>query len=189
VEFIFHGNLLACLSEHFSAKPTPAQRGLDFVSVGNSGLSQTLNGNRCKRYVSIATYPANNAGLLGVQRSHDDYESCPESPENLQWQRRWDQLHLKWPEYGRPRLTIELQREGWGVNEKRVGRLMGVVGLEAIYSKPGTKIYSYLVRGKAVTLKRWAMPQNRTQSQAAKPIPNILNGIGSNHLRRPSNFD
>jgi putative transposase len=96
--------------------------------------------------------------LLGVPRSHYYYEPCPESRENLQLMRRLDQLHLKWPEDGRPRLTIELQRDGWAVNPKRVGRLMRVMGLEAIYPKPGTsqpgpghEIYPYLLRGKAIT--------------------------------------
>ena len=72
--------------------------------------------------------------------------------------RRLDALHLKWPEYGRPRLTIELQRDGWAVNPKRVGRLMRVMGLEAIYPRPGTsqpgtghEIYPYLLRGKEIT--------------------------------------
>ncbi len=35
----------------------------------------------------------------------------------------------EWPMYGRPRLTKMLQREGWPVNHKRVGRLMHEVGL------------------------------------------------------------
>lgn len=35
----------------------------------------------------------------------------------------------EWPTYGRPRLTAMLQREGWEVNHKRVGRLMGELGL------------------------------------------------------------
>ncbi len=96
--------------------------------------------------------------LLDVSRSHYYYEPCPETPENLQLMRRLDALHLKWPEYGRPRLTWELQRDGWAVNAKRVGRLMRVMGLEAIYPKPGTshpgaghEIYPYLLRGKAIS--------------------------------------
>lgn len=35
----------------------------------------------------------------------------------------------EWPRYGRPRLTARLRREGWGVNPKRVGRLMREMGL------------------------------------------------------------
>jgi putative transposase len=37
----------------------------------------------------------------------------------------------EWPTYGRPRLTALLQREGWVINHKRVGRLMDELGLVA----------------------------------------------------------
>lgn len=33
-------------------------------------------------------------------------------------------IALKWPSYGRPRITAELRRQGWKVNPKRVYRLM-----------------------------------------------------------------
>ena len=62
--------------------------------------------------------------LLSVSRSGYYYEPCPESSENLRLMRRLDELHLQHPVYGRPRLAAVLQREGWRVNEKRVGRLM-----------------------------------------------------------------
>ena len=96
--------------------------------------------------------------LLGVSRSGYYYEPCPESSENLRLMRRLDELHLQHPVYGRPRLTVVLQREGYPVNEKRVGRLMRVMDLEAIYCQPGTsapqpghEIYPYLLRKKAIT--------------------------------------
>ena len=96
--------------------------------------------------------------LLGISRSGYYYEPCPESAENLALMRRLDQLHLEHPVYGRPRLTVVLQWEGWRVNEKRVGRLMRVMDIEAIYPKPGTsqsqpghEIYPYLLRNKAIT--------------------------------------
>ena len=96
--------------------------------------------------------------LLGVSRSGYYYEPCSESSENLRLMRRLDELHLQHPVYGRPRLTAVLRREGFRVNEKRVGRLMRVMDLEAIYCQPGTsappsghEIYPYLLRNKAIT--------------------------------------
>ena len=96
--------------------------------------------------------------LLNVSRSGYYYESCPESSENLRLMRRLDELHLRHPVYGSPRRTAELRREGWEVNPKQVVRLMGVLGLAAIYPKsstsgpaPGHEIYPYLLRGKVVT--------------------------------------
>ena len=50
-----------------------------------------------------------------------------------------------------------LRRQGHGVNRKRIGRLMRLMGLSAIYQKPNTskphpqhKIYPYLLRGMTI---------------------------------------
>ncbi len=68
--------------------------------------------------------------------------------------RRIDELHLELPFYGSRRMTFELNKEGRGVNRKRVQRLMRVMGIEALVPRPGTskaapghKIYPYLLRG------------------------------------------
>jgi putative transposase len=74
-----------------------------------------------------------------VSRGGYYYEPCPESAENLALMRRIDELHMQHPVYGRTRLTAVLRREGLPVNEKRIGRLMRVMGLEAIYCKPAAK--------------------------------------------------
>ena len=51
-------------------------------------------------------------------------------------------------------MTFELNKDGRGVNRKRVRRLMRVMGIEALVPRPGTskaapghKIYPYLLRG------------------------------------------
>ena len=51
-------------------------------------------------------------------------------------------------------MTFELNKEGRGVNRKRVRRLMRVMGIEALVPRPGTSkaapghnIYPYLLRG------------------------------------------
>lgn len=68
--------------------------------------------------------------------------------------RRIDELYTQWPFYGSRRLTEHLRTEGQLVNRKRVARLMGVMGIEAIYQKPRTtksepehEKYPYLLRG------------------------------------------
>lgn len=67
--------------------------------------------------------------------------------------RRLDQLHLQYPYYGARRLAYHLTREGLQVSRKRVGRLMGLMGLGAVYQKPRTSLveqthkrYPYLLR-------------------------------------------
>ena len=72
--------------------------------------------------------------------------------DDLAVMRRIDELHLELPFYGSRRMTFELNKEGRGVNRKRVRRLMRVMGIEALVPRPGTskaapghKIYPYLL--------------------------------------------
>jgi putative transposase len=92
-------------------------------------------------------------GLLGVSRSGLYYRPAGESEENLKLMRLLDEQYTKTPYYGVRRMSVCLRREGWEVNEKRVRRLLRVMGLEAIYPKPrlsqpgeGHTIYPYLLR-------------------------------------------
>jgi hypothetical protein len=50
--------------------------------------------------------------------------------------RRIDELHLELPFYGSRRMTFELNKEGRGVNRKRVQRLMRLMGSEALVPCP-----------------------------------------------------
>jgi len=68
--------------------------------------------------------------------------------------RRLDEQYTATPYYGVRRMTACVRRQGWEVNEKRVRRLLRLMGLEAIYPKPklsqpgqGSVIYPYLLRG------------------------------------------
>jgi putative transposase len=92
--------------------------------------------------------------LLELQRSTLYYQPAAETPENLALMRLIDQQYTAQPVYGSRRLTVWLQSQGHVVNRKRVQRLMGVMGLEAIYPKPrlsvpgrGHRIFPYLLRG------------------------------------------
>ena len=88
-------------------------------------------------------------GALGV------YSPKPlEEADDLAVMRSIDELHLELPFYGSRRMTFEPNKEGRGVNRKRVRRLMRVMGIEALVPRPGTskaapghKIYPYLLRG------------------------------------------
>ena len=64
-----------------------------------------------------------------------------------------DEEYTRHPFYGSRRLTAWLVRQGEAVNRKRVRRLLGLMGLEAIYPKPrlsapgsGHRVYPYLLR-------------------------------------------
>ena len=92
--------------------------------------------------------------LLGLNRSSFYYEPGQETIENLQLMRKIDEQYLKTPYFGSRRMAIWPAREGEEVNRKRVKRLMGLMGLEAIHPGPRTtvrnpdhKVYPYLLRG------------------------------------------
>lgn len=94
--------------------------------------------------------------LLGLSRSSWYYR--PQKNDDAQafnegMMRLMDRQHTMTPFYGVPRMTQHLRRLGHAVNEKRVRRLMRVMGLEAVYPKPRTtvkspehKVYPYLLR-------------------------------------------
>ena len=96
--------------------------------------------------------------LLSISRSSVYYQPVPASQENLELMRLIDQQYLDRPFYGSRRMTAWLRNQGYGVNRKRVRRLMGIMGLRAIYRRPrtsqpapGQKVYPYLLRGVAIT--------------------------------------
>ncbi len=97
---------------------------------------------------------ARQCELVGLARSTWYYEPSGEREENVALMRRLDEMHTRWPVYGSPKLTEALRREGWGVNHKRVERLMGLMGLRALMprlsaSRPAEEMrrYPYLLAG------------------------------------------
>jgi putative transposase len=92
--------------------------------------------------------------LLGLDRSSFYYEPVGESAENLRLMRLLDEQYTATPFYGIRRMTAWLRSQGYGVNHKRVGRLLRQMGLAAIYPGPplsqggeGHRVYPYLLRG------------------------------------------
>ena len=74
--------------------------------------------------------------LLGLNRSSLYYAPAGETPLNLLLMRLVDEQFTRTPFYGSRRMTVWLRRTGYVVNRKRVQRLIGLMGLEAIYPKP-----------------------------------------------------
>lgn len=95
--------------------------------------------------------------LLGLARSTYYYRLRPESALNLLFMNLIDEQYTRTPFYGVPRMTAWLRRQGYGVNHKRIGRLMRLMGLEAIYPKPRLSIpskehpiYPYVLQGVSI---------------------------------------
>ena len=96
--------------------------------------------------------------LLSISRSSFYYEPKGETAMNLDLMRLIDKQFLETPFYGVRQMTWHLRNEGHLVNEKRIRRLMRLMGLMPIYQRPNTskaakghKIYPYLLRGLRVT--------------------------------------
>lgn len=91
---------------------------------------------------------------MDISRGAYYYQPCAESQENLTLMRLLDELHLEHPVYGSRRLRVLLNQRGYEINRKRVRRLLGLMGIEAIYPRrqrirPGEphEIYPYLLKG------------------------------------------
>ena len=92
--------------------------------------------------------------LLGLNRSSYYYRSERDDSYNEYLMRLIDEQYTKTPFFGVPKMTAWLCRQGHWVNEKRIRRLMRIMGLFAIYPKPRLsksypehKKYPYLLKG------------------------------------------
>ena len=96
--------------------------------------------------------------LLSLSRSSFYYQPRGETALNLTLMRKIDEQFMKTPFYGVRQMTWHLRNNKHLVNEKRVRRLMRLMGLMPIYQKPNTskpakghKIYPYLLKGMNIT--------------------------------------
>jgi putative transposase len=101
---------------------------------------------------------AEQCRLLSVSRSSFYHAPKGETALNLGLMRLIDEQFLETPFYGVRQMTWHLRAEGHPVNEKRIRRLMRLMGLMPIYQRPNTsrrakgrKTWPYLLRGLAIT--------------------------------------
>lgn len=96
--------------------------------------------------------------LLDISRSGYYYQPIGEDEENRLLMRLIDAEYTERPFYGYRKITHSLRQQGYGVNKKRVQRLMQTMGLAAIGPKPNLSkphpshpVYPYLLRGVPIT--------------------------------------
>nr|WP_245513710.1 IS3 family transposase [Antarcticimicrobium luteum] len=133
------------------------------LAVANDFLSRKLKPDRQVRRKMVE--PANpdlsigkQCKLLSISRSSFYYQPKGETALNLMLMRQIDEQFLETPFFGVRQMTWHLRNDGHLVNEKRIRRLMRLMGLMPIYQKPNTsraakghKTYPYLLRGLRVT--------------------------------------
>lgn len=76
--------------------------------------------------------------LIGLNRATFYHQPAGETALNLALMRLLDEQYTRTPFYGYRKMTARLQHLGYSVNRKRVARLMGVMGVRAIYPRPRT---------------------------------------------------
>jgi putative transposase len=97
--------------------------------------------------------------LFGLPRGSYYFEPKPKvSEEDKIIMDEIDRIYTKCPFYGRAKITAHLNRQGYKVNHKRIYRLMGVLGIEAVRPTPDTSkpnvshaIYPYLLKNTQIT--------------------------------------
>ncbi len=95
--------------------------------------------------------------LLGLSRSSLYYQARPEQLKTMMLMRSIDEIYLNCPFFGSRKIVAALNRRGVEVNRKCVQRLMRLMGIEALYSRPrttirriGHKVFPYLLKNLAV---------------------------------------
>lgn len=95
--------------------------------------------------------------LLGLNRATYYYKAKAESSCNLMLMQEIDRIFMKWPFFGVRQMRRHLRSLGHCVGDKRVRRLMRLMGIMAVYQKPRTSIqnpmhkkYPYLLRDVAI---------------------------------------
>lgn len=91
--------------------------------------------------------------LVGLSRSTYYRQPAPENEKNLEFMKLIDEIYTKYPFFGSRKMRDYLNRQGYGVNRKRVQRLMRLMGLASAaptrkmtVPNKANKVYPYLLK-------------------------------------------
>lgn len=101
---------------------------------------------------------ARQCELVGLSRSAYYYQPQTADALTLTLLRLIDEEYTRHPFLGTRKMVTYLQELGYSINRKRVQRLYGLLGIEAVFPKPNPskpdkqhKVFPYLLRGVAIT--------------------------------------
>ena len=96
--------------------------------------------------------------LLKISCSSIYYTPVGVNAETLKLMHEIDRVFTKYPFFGSRQIAAYLPQSGFAAGRHRVRRLMGIMGLQAIYKRPNTskkhpehRIYPYLLRNLPIT--------------------------------------
>ena len=109
-----------------------------------------------KEYTDLSlTHPCK---LLKISRSSIYYTPVGLDQATMDLMHEIDRIFTKYPFFGSRRIAAYLPQSGFAAGRQRVRRLMGIMGLQAIYKGPDTskkhpqhKIWPYLPRKLHIT--------------------------------------
>jgi len=95
--------------------------------------------------------------FIGLNRSNYYYQPVPASDYDLFLMNKIDEIYTEQPYYGYRKITKSLERQDLIVNHKKIQRLMGEMGLQAIRPErntskphPAHPVWPYLLRTKRI---------------------------------------
>ena len=104
--------------------------------------------------------------LFAISRSSIQYTPVGFNPATPELMHEIDRILKKYPFFGSRQMAAYLPQSGFSAGRYRVRRLMGIMGLQAIYKGPNTskkhpehRMYPYLLRKLPIT-----QPNHATQS-------------------------
>ena len=126
--------------------------------------------------------------LLKISRSSIYYTPVGVDPATPELMHEIDRILKKYPFFGSRQIAAYLPQSGFSAGRYRVRRLMGIMGLKAIYKGPNTsnkhpehRMYPYLLRKLPITQPNHAAQSGLVQRHHLHPSQKRLSVSGGDH--------
>ena len=126
--------------------------------------------------------------LLKISRSSIYYTPVGFDQATIDLMHEIDRIFTKYPFFGSRQVAAYLPQSGFSAGRHRVRRLMGIMGLQAIYKGPNTskkhpqhKIWPYLLRKLSITRPNhvWCSDITYISSEERLPVSGGNHGSGN----------
>ena len=126
--------------------------------------------------------------LFAISRSSIQYTPVGFNPATPELMHEIDRILKKYPFFGSRQMAAYLPQSGFSAGRYRVRRLMGVMGLQAIYNGPNTSkkhpehlMYPYLLRKLPITQPNHAAQSGLVQRHHLHPGQKRFSVSGGDH--------
>ncbi|MBT6543208.1 MAG: transposase [Rhodobacteraceae bacterium] len=126
--------------------------------------------------------------LFAISRSSIQYTPVGFNPATPELMHEIDRILKKYPFFGSRQMAAYLPQSGFSAGRYRVRRLMGIMGLQAIYNGPNTskkhpehRMYPYLLRKLPITQPNHAAQSGLVQRHHLHPGQKRFSVSGGDH--------